>query len=158
MVPPSIPLLIGLTAFLFAAVGVLFFLYSRLRRRLTAFMQGQNAASLEQSLRTITERNTVVEKTLTAHKQALEDLHARLSGSIRGLSLVRYNAFHDVGGLQSFAAGFLDEHGNGFILSIVASRNHVGIYAKPVEEFASTVELTKEEAEALKKAQEQQRI
>ncbi len=154
----SIPFLLGVIAFLAILVGILFFLYIKLRRMLTAFMQGQNAASLEESLRTITDRNIVVEKTLAAHKEALEDLDGRLSGSIRGLSLVRYNAFADTGGLQSFAAGFLDEQGSGFILSIIANRNHVGIYAKPINEYKPAVELTPEETESLAKAKAQQNI
>lgn len=121
-------------------------------------MQGKNGASLEECVATSIERNTNVEKTLTAHKEALEIINTRLTGSIRGLSLVHYNAFQNAGGTQSFAAGFLDEQGNGFILSVVTNRNHVGVYAKPIRDYQSEVELTPEETQALNQAKEQQII
>lgn len=158
MASATIPFLFVLTGVLAVATVGLSLAHLKLRRKLTAFMQGNNAASLEESLKHMTDRSAIVEKTLSAHKQALEHLNDRLAKSIRGHSLVRYNAFPDTGGLQSFASGLLDEHGNGFILSVVTSRSHVGIYAKPVTTYKPAVELTTEEAQALQEAKEQQTI
>ncbi len=158
MILESIPFIIGLLAFIVLAVAALFIAHIRLSRKLKRFMLGKSASSLEESLESIIERNSTIEKTLSAHKEALEIINTRLSGSIRGTSLVRYDAFQNSGGAQSFAAGFLDEHGNGFILSVVTNRSHVGVYAKPVAGFVATVELTPEESEALMKTKEQQKI
>ncbi|HSE56997.1 MAG TPA: DUF4446 family protein [Candidatus Paceibacterota bacterium] len=158
MASATIPLLFIIAGVLAVATVWLTVSHFRLRRKLTAFMQGNNAASLEESLKHITDRNVIVEKTLSAHKEALEHLNGRLAKSVRGLSLVRYNAFPDTGGLQSFASGLLDEHGNGFILSVVTSRSHVGIYAKPVTAYKPAVELADEEARALSEAKEHQTI
>ena len=70
--------------------------------------------------------------------------------------MVRFNPFSGdgSGGNQSFAAAFLDEKGSGVVLSSLYARDRVGLYAKPIEKGASSFELTKEEKEALERAQE----
>lgn len=158
MVFQSIPLTLVLIGLFSAALIGTVISQVRLKRKLRSFMAGKDAGSLEGSVANITERNAQLERTLSAHKEALENLDRRLSGSIRGLSLVRYNAYQDMGGVQSFAAGFLDESGNGFILSVVTNRSHVGVYAKEVLGYEAQVELTAEESEALNKAKENQTV
>ena len=79
----------------------------------------------------------------------------RLRGSVQGIGVVRFNPFvSGQGGNQSFAAAFLDERGNGVVFSTLYSRDRVGVYAKPVENGASSFELTGEEKEAITKAKE----
>lgn len=120
-----------------------------LHKRLKTFMVGKDAASLESVLAWLTKKNAEVDDTLHAHKQALEVIDARVKKSVRGYSLIRYDAYEDTGGNQSFASGLLDESGDGFILSVITNRNHVGIYAKPVVRGTALSSLTKEETLAL---------
>jgi hypothetical protein len=81
----------------------------------------------------------------------------RLRGSVQGLGIVRFNPFSGdgSGGNQSFAAAFLDEGGRGMVLSSLYARDRVGIYAKPVEGWTSTYELSAEEKAAIEKAKQQ---
>ena len=44
----------------------------------------------------------------------------------------RYNPFTDTGGDQSFSAAFLDEIGNGIVISSLHSRENTRLYAKKV--------------------------
>ena len=120
-----------------------------LHKKLKTFMTGKDGASLEAVLAWLTKKNAEVDETLQAHKVALEVIDARVKKSVRGYSLIRYDAYEDTGGNQSFASGLLDESGDGFILSVITNRNHVGIYAKPVVRGTALSSLTKEETLAL---------
>lgn len=130
---------------------VLVLLY-RLNKKLTIFMSGKDGADLEETLTLLTERTIANERTLSAHKEGLEFIDARVKKSLRGYSLVRYNAYTDGGGEQSFASGLLDERGDGYILSVITNRNHVGLYAKKVVGGTAQQSLTREENEALASA------
>lgn len=135
--------------------GVLFLVIQivRLKKKVGMFMQGKDASSLEEVLQLLTQKIDAIEETLKAHKEALEYIDNRVKKSIRGYSLVKYNAYGDAGGEQSFASGLLDEEANGYILSIITNRNHVGVYAKKISEGKPDSSLTDEEALALKDAQ-----
>ena len=134
------------------AVAVLFVMVIKLEKRIRTFMVGKDASSLEATLGWLTEKSASVDDTLEAHKEALEIIDARVQHSIRGYSLVRYNAYDGAGGEQSFAIGLLDEHVDGHILSVITSRNHVGVYAKKIAAGIAESTLTDEENLALVQA------
>jgi hypothetical protein len=60
----------------------------------------------------------------------------------------------DSGGHQSFASAFLDENGNGLIISTLHSRDRVNVFAKEIKQFSAAVSLTEEEKTALTQAKE----
>ncbi len=146
----SIPLWLGIAlGTLGISTIVLIIVSVRMHNRLKSFMKGKDGASLEAVLSWLTQKNAQVDETLLAHKQALEMIDSRVKKSVRGYSLVRYDAYDDTGGNQSFASGLIDESGDGFILSVITNRNHVGVYAKPVNRGISAASLTPEETLAL---------
>lgn len=124
----------------------------QLRNRLRTFMTGKDGTSLETALAWLTKKNAEVDETLHAHKEALEMIDSRVKKSVRGYSLIRYDAYEDNGGNQSFASGIIDEQADGFVLSVITNRNHVGVYAKPVGRGTPLSSLTEEEALALETA------
>jgi len=108
-----------------------------------------------------------LEKTLASNKQSISELQtfrrelegylknaeARLKTSVRGVGVVRFNAYQNgAGGNQSFAIALLDENRNGVVFSTLYSRDRVSVYAKPITNNASTFTLTTEEQEAVAKA------
>lgn len=127
-------------------------------KRLQAFMSGKDAKSLESILAWLTKKNAESQETLEVHKEALEDLDSRIKKSIRGYSLIRYNAYEEGGANQSFASGLIDESGDGFVLSVITNRNHVGIYAKPVSRGNALSSLTQEESIALESSKKSLKI
>ncbi len=143
------PIILGIGTLLFVLVGILGVGLFRLSQKLRAFMTGKDGASLEATLAWLTQKAASVDMTLEAHKEALEMIDARVKRSIRGYSLVRYNAYESAGGDQSFASGLLDEHQDGYILSVITNRNHVGVYAKKINRGIPEVVLTEEETDAL---------
>lgn len=71
---------------------------------------------------------------------------------IQKVGIVRYSAFQDTGSDLSFSLALLDENNNGVVLNGIYSREMSNIYAKPVENGASTYTLSEEEQQAIKKA------
>jgi len=90
----------------------------------------------------------------------LETVERRLGQSVRGVGTVRFNPFKGTGagGNTSFATAFLDEKENGVVLSTLYARERVGVYAKPIKGGTSEHELTEEEKEAVKQAQQKLRL
>jgi hypothetical protein len=74
--------------------------------------------------------------------------------SLHRVGLVRYQAYHDVGGDHSFSLALLDAEGAGVVINSLYHRDRCRVYAKPVRDWASPITLTVEEAEAIRRARE----
>src|SRR5262245_46349914 len=85
--------------------------------------------------------------------EALETRAAGMETSqrrcLQKFGMIRYDAFEDVGGEQSFAVVLLDDDHNGVSFSSVYSRNDVRIYAKAIKNGIASYKLTEEEQKAL---------
>lgn len=84
----------------------------------------------------------------------LETVEMRLRRSVQGVETVRFNPFKGTGdgGNQSFSTAFLDETGDGVVVSSLYSRERVSIFSKAVKKFNSDFELTGEEREVIENA------
>ncbi len=71
---------------------------------------------------------------------------------VRGVGFVRYSAFEDTGGDQSFSLAMVDGDGDGVVLSALYGRDATRVYAKPVDGWVSPRTLAQEEEQALAKA------
>ncbi len=127
-----------------------------LKIRFKRLAMGRNG-SMEETLGILSRDTKELQAFRTELEKYLKLSETRLRGSVQGLGVVRFNPFSGdgSGGNQSFAAAFLDEGGRGMVLSSLYARDRVGIYAKPVEAWVSTFELSAEEKEAIAKAKEQ---
>lgn len=83
-----------------------------------------------------------------------EQIDAALAHTVQGVGLVRFRAFQDTGGDQSFALALMDGEGNGVVLSALYGRGATRIYAKPVQGWLSPKALGEEEEQALAQARE----
>ena len=145
-------ILIGALSVLALVVLALLVLVSKQRKRVNSLISGKDGISLENSITSLIAKVESMDKTINSHKEALNFIDSRVKRSIRGYSLVKYNAYSDNGGEQSFASGLIDENQNGYILSVIANRNHVGVYAKKIAEGNPDSPLTEEEMLALEEA------
>ena len=68
------------------------------------------------------------------------------------LGLVRYDAFEDVGGNQSFALALYDDNGDGMIINGLIGRTDCRVYAKPLVGGRSDRNLSQEERRAIEEA------
>jgi hypothetical protein len=128
-----------------------------LRRRFMRLALGRHG-SLEETLAILTRDTKELQLFRTELEKYLKSAEMRLRGSVQGIGVVRFNAFAGAaagggaGGNQSFSVALLDEEHSGVVFSTLYSRNHVGVYAKPVDKGNSTFELTAEERDAIAKA------
>ena len=72
-----------------------------------------------------------------------------LSAALRHVSVVRYDAFGDMGGRFSFSAALLDDHGDGLIVTSIHGRTETRTYLKGLEKGASDITLSPEEEQAI---------
>jgi Protein of unknown function (DUF4446) len=76
-------------------------------------------------------------------------LRQRVSSLVGTVGLTRYDAFPDIGGQLSYSAAFLDEAGDGVVLSTINGRSETRSYAKPVRGGRSDHNLSDEEQAAI---------
>ncbi|NPV81262.1 MAG: DUF4446 family protein [Firmicutes bacterium] len=94
-------------------------------------------------------RLTRLESSVGHLNSQLDDIAAEVLRSFKYLSIIRFDAFHDMGGAQSFSIALCDSRGNGIILTGLHSRDEFRVYAKPVEAWCSPYQLSDEERQAL---------
>jgi hypothetical protein len=148
MIFESIPLLIYVLAQTILCI-VFFVQIRKLKKKLISFTKGKDGSSLEEMIAWLTKKTAETDELLTEHKKKLNQLNGRLKTSIRGISLVHYDAYEGIGGKQSFSLAILDENQNGAIVSSIINRNHSAVYAREVREGVSLQTLTEEETQVL---------
>lgn len=85
-------------------------------------------------------------------RQEVAALRAEAQGAIRHLGLVRYDAFGDVGGRQSWSVALLDDDGNGVVLTAIHGRSEARSYAKSIADWRSEQPMSPEEQDAVASA------
>ena len=73
----------------------------------------------------------------------------RLDGAVTHTAVIRYDAFNETSGRQSSSVALLDDRGNGVIVTAILQRDQARVYAKPVVEGHSELDLSPEEQEAM---------
>lgn len=124
----------------------------RLTKQYRALMRGADKKNLEEL---ILEQNKLLNKTIlnfSIYEDRLSSMEQKVKSSLLKSSLVRFNAFHDMGGELSYALVLLNEENDGVILSSIYGRDDARTYAKRVKAGRSEHPLSSEEEVALKKA------
>ena len=108
----------------------------------------------------------VVARTLQdfdALRQDVADLDAALiqtqrdlADALRHVSVVRYDAFGDLGGRFSFSAALLDDAGDGLVLTSIHGRAETRTYVKGLTGGQSDIDLSPEEIKAVQLARGQE--
>jgi len=82
----------------------------------------------------------------------LAGAEAALRGAIAHRSLVRYDAYNELSGQQSMSIALLDDQQSGIVLSCIHHRDQARVYGKQVLAGRGELELSPEEAEAVRLA------
>jgi hypothetical protein len=104
--------------------------------------------------RRVDELAAAINAIAAAVSERMEDAETRLDGSISRAGVLRYDAFNESTGRQSSSVALLDEHGNGVVLSAIRQREQARVYAKPIAAGDSELELSPEERQAMRVAEE----
>jgi hypothetical protein len=140
----------ALVALLLIGWLAMFLRLRRLSRQIAALTRGVDGRNLEEVLAAHLETVAQTSRRMDALEQAVAVLQAQMPTCLRYASLIRYDAFEDVGGEQSFSLALLDERRNGVVLTSVYSRLDVRVYAKAIRNGQASHALSEEEARALR--------
>lgn len=144
-----------LTYVIAGIVLFLLILIVRLETRFKKMLRGKNSESLEDSITMIGNGQKELEIFRNEMESYLRTVEKRLSRSVQGIGTVRFNPFQTTtGGNQSFATAFLNEKGDGVVISSIHTRDRMSIFSKSVHKYTSNHELSNEEKEAIKIAKE----
>ncbi len=122
---------------------------SKLKKRLDKFLLGKDGLSLEQDMIGLFEDNKFLRNNVEKNKRDIRDLYKRMESAFQKMGLVKYDAFHQMGGQLSFCLALLDEKNNGFILNSVHSTEGCYFYTKEIKNGECSLSLGAEESEAL---------
>jgi len=134
------------------------YLVHTIHKRVELLLRGKDAKTLEDSIHTILHELEKIHQKLKVSDEILNEHNTRLSESIKKVPTLRFNPFSDSGGNQSFASAFITEKGDGVVISSLYSREKTSVFAKPIQGFESTFELTQEEQEVLKQSQKAKKL
>lgn len=137
---------------LFLLLATAIFFIVRLEIRLKRIFRGRKAQDLETLIASVVEGVDMLNKRADTHADTLTTLDKRLEKHGRGVKLIRFNPFTDVGGNQSFAVAIINKEGDGVVFSSLYSRERMSVFAKPVREGRSDIELTPEEQSVIEDA------
>lgn len=133
---------------------VLLCLFIYEHKRVSRLLRGNNSLTIEDSILELARELDSLTEYKEESKQYLKLVEERLRKSVQAVETKRFNPFKGTGtgGNQSFASAFINENGDGLILSSLYSSDRMSVFAKPVHDFKPAYELSDEEAEALEKA------
>lgn len=139
---------------LIVCILILIFWVIRLEIKIKRLLRGKDAKSLEDS---IVASHQNIDKLNEFRKEAINyfvNIEKRLKRSVQAVDTVRFNPFKGIGegGNQSFSTSFINENGDGVVISSLYSRERISVFSKPLEKFESNFELTEEEKEVVKNA------
>ena len=125
---------------------------AKLKKKYRSFMEGADGKSIEslihehldeiESIRTVGEKNSA----------AVKDIYEKMQYTFQKVGIVKYDAFHEMGGKLSFALCMLDKKDNGYVVNVMHSNDGCFAYIKEIVNGKSYIELGKEEEKAVKQA------
>jgi hypothetical protein len=93
-----------------------------------------------------------VDETAQRLEERLAGVEAALRGTFSHRALVRYDAYNELSGHQSMSIALLDHEQSGIVLSCIHHREQARVYGKQVHSGRGELELSPEEAEAVRLA------
>jgi hypothetical protein len=120
---------------------------------------GVRSADLERHLAQVAQRLEVVEAEVDAQRtgtvpkpRVMASPLPRGTAAISRIGLIRFDAFQDAGGAQSFALALVDDDGDGIVLTSLHSRPTTRVYVKAIRRGVADAPLSDEETRALQDA------
>lgn len=148
-------LAIGLAALLVITLVLLIITLCKLktlRRRVDTLTRGKDAESMEEMILNFFEKIECLEDAEEKMHRDIREIKDNLKITYQKTGLVRYDAFREMSGALSYSLALLDKQNNGVLISSMYSREGCYSYAKEIVNGESQINLSEEEAEALKQA------
>ncbi|MEQ1822021.1 MAG: DUF4446 family protein [Fimbriimonadaceae bacterium] len=132
--------------------GLAWFAFTKFERRWALILRDSNGGSLETMLDQHAYERADMIKKLASAEHRIAELEQKMETSKRHLALVRYDAFEEVGGSQSFALAIYDDLGDGAIINSLVGRADCRVYGKSLNRGRSERSLSREELLAVEEA------
>ncbi|MDB5260538.1 MAG: hypothetical protein JWN37_769 [Candidatus Nomurabacteria bacterium] len=129
-----------------------------LHLKIHKFTSGESGISLESIIKKNIESAEQIKKTNELILEHSELLDKKVSHSIRNAKVIRYKAFESHGSNQSFSVALLNEEGNGVIITSLHSNDRINTFAKPIEKYKSSYDLTEEEIQVINESKKEHGI
>jgi biopolymer transport protein ExbB/TolQ len=126
-----------------------------LKRRVDSLTRGKDTESMEDIILSYLQRVESLEEGEEITRAALTAIKDNLKITYQKKGLVKYDAFREMSGALSYSLALLDKENNGVLISSMYSREGCYTYAKDIVNGESKINLSEEEAEALKQAMNQ---
>ena len=121
----------------------------RLRRDYSLLQSDDGRGSFVEVVARKTEEVEALRDQVGDLRAGLDRTRVELADAIRHVSVVRYDAFGDMGGRLSFSAALLDDGGDGLVMSSIHGRTETRLYVKGVQSGGSESPLSPEEQQAV---------
>lgn len=142
---------VGVGAIGFLAAIVANLRVRRLRRGFAA-LDGSGKDTVFDAVRRSTSEAAAIRSEMAMLRATVEDARRDLADALRHVSVVRYDAFGDMGGRLSFTVALLDDASDGLVITSIHGRSESRTYAKGVKSGASEQSLSPEEQQAIELA------
>lgn len=124
----------------------------KLKKSYKSFMTGRNGKNLEDNLVKRLEQVDELIKANAENEKNIDTLFKDMKRTYQKMGLIKYDAFHEMGGKLSFSLAMLDVKNNGFIINAMHTREGCYTYIKEIIDGNSIIVLSEEEQEALDRA------
>ena len=125
---------------------------SSMKKKYKEFMGGSDGTSIEELIKGNLEDVNQIKKLSIKNENNIKDIYEKLEYTFQKIGVVKYDAFHEMGGKLSFALCMLDKKDNGYVVNVMHSNDGCFAYIKEIVNGKSYIELGKEEEKAVKQA------
>ncbi|MFT9848002.1 DUF4446 family protein [Aneurinibacillus sp. REN35] len=126
--------------------------FGRLKKRFRRMAQGTSKDNLEQMLEKLFDRMEALEASQHGVEALADTMRQKVREQKGRVSILRFSAFENEGSDLSFSVAFVDENGDGVVMTSIYGRHESRVYAKPVENGTSVYALSDEEKQVLENA------
>lgn len=144
--------LAALVAILLVVVFINIIQMHKLKKKYKMFMDGKNAKTLEESIMSRMDQMDHLISLSNKNESDVQTIYKNMKNTFQKVGLVKYDAFHEMGGKLSFSLALLNEVNDGFIINAMHSREGCYTYIKEIIDGNSIIALAEEEKEALSMA------
>jgi len=131
-----------------ACAALLYMQFRRLRRPFRGMAELYEQKGAERALEELLMGVDENREFLRGHSEEIKRIIELLAGCFRGFGLVKYNAFEEIGGMQSYSLCLLTQEKQGFILTNLVGRTSTRGYSLDIRDGKPSRNLSDEEKEA----------
>src|SRR3990167_5474272 len=146
-------LLLGIVILILVAInGFLLWYFYKTNKKIDTLLKKGKIKDLKNIFVSKKEKNKDLEEQIKEAFLKIKNLDNISERTIQKVGVVRFNPFNDLGGNQSFVIALLDNQNNGFVISSLFIKEGNRVYAKFINAGKSDHLLSKEEMEAISRA------